>query len=288
MNETEQKKCYLCGSNEFDNVVGIVRDKPDLKILRCKKCSLITLSSFDHIEEQFYEQGKMRSNNFVPELWAEKAYPDDFRRFNFLKNKIKNKDVVDFGCGAGGFINLSKNICKNVYGVELEERLRNYHNEKGLKVYSDISEIGEKVDYITMFHVLEHLQNPIDVLKNLKEHLNNDKSQIIIEVPNGDDALITLYKSEAFSKFTWWSCHLYTYNKKSLKKLAKKAGYKVNYIKNVQRYGIFNHLYWIFKGQPGGHLKFEHIKVPFIEKIYASLLSVFNKTDTLIVSISPL
>ena len=286
--QKKQKKCYLCGSDEFEIIKGIVRDNHDLKILRCKKCSLVTLSSFSHIDDQFYEQGKMRNNNFVPELWAEKAYPDDFRRFNFLKDKIKNKVVVDFGCGAGGFINLAKDVCKTVYGLELEERLRKYHIEKGLKVYSSIKEIDENVDFITMFHVLEHLQNPIDILKDLKEHLNDKKSQIIIEVPNSNDALITLYKSEAFSKFTWWSCHLYTYNSNSLKILAQKAGYKINYIKNIQRYGIFNHLYWIFKGQPGGHLKFSYIKIPFIEKIYSLFLSLFNKTDTIIMSISPL
>ncbi|MBQ6516138.1 class I SAM-dependent methyltransferase [bacterium] len=287
MQNKDRKSCYLCGSTEFEEVRGIVRDNPDIKVKRCKKCSLISLDSTNHIDEKFYADGKMRSNNFVPELWAEKAYPDDFRRFKFLKNKIKNKTVVDFGCGAGGFINIAKDSCKSIYGVELEERLKNYHNEKGLKVFSDIGEIEEKADFVTMFHVFEHIEDPLNLLEKLKNSLKDNKSEIIIEVPNSDDALISLYKSEGFLNFTWWSCHLYTYNKKSLKLLMKKAGYKINYIKGVQRYGIFNHLYWIFKGQPGGHLKFEHIKLPLFEKIYAGFLKLLGKTDTIIISISP-
>ena len=287
MENQDNKNCYLCGCKEFEHVKGIVRDNPELKILKCKKCSLISLDSTAHIDENFYKDGKMRYIVFCPDLWVKNAYPDDLRRYEFLKNKIKDKVLVDFGCGAGGFLNLSQNICKSVYGVELEERLRLYHNERGIKTYSLISEVEEEADYITLFHVLEHLQDPVGLLAGLKDSLKDKKSEIIIEVPNGDDALITLYKSEAFSKYTWWSCHLYTFNRKSLKKLVKKAGYKVNYIKNVQRYGIFNHLYWIFKGLPGGHLKYEHIKLPLLEWLYEKFLDFTGKTDTLMISISP-
>ena len=63
-------------------------------------------------------------------------------------------------------------------------------------------------------------------------------SEIIIEVPNANDALLSLYKSKAFTHFTWWSCHLFTFNKNNLKQLVEKAGYKINYSKNIQWHSL--------------------------------------------------
>ena len=40
-----------------------------------------------------------------------------------------------------------------------------------------------------MFHVLEHIEKPIDFLKNLKQLLN-ENGKIYIEVPNVDDVMI--------------------------------------------------------------------------------------------------
>ena len=159
-------------------------------------------------------------------------------------------------------------------------------NEMFYKIFSSIDDINQNVDIITMFHVLEHIKEPIELLKKLKSKLKDKNSQIIIEVPNSLDALISLYKSKAFSRFTWWSCHVFTFNKKNLISIANKAGYKVNYVKNIQRYGIFNHLYWLIKGKPGGHEKFKRFSIPFFEWLYWKFLSSINATDTILISLS--
>ena len=130
------------------------------------------------------------------------------------------------------------------------------------------------------------LVDGIDVKAYKKSYLNDKNSQIIIEVPSSNDALITLYKSKAFSRFTWWGCHVFTYNKDTLIEIIEKAGYKVNYVKKVQRYGIFNHLYWLFAGKPGGHNKFKFLYFSPLEFIYSKFLSLINKTDTILISIS--
>jgi 2-polyprenyl-3-methyl-5-hydroxy-6-metoxy-1,4-benzoquinol methylase len=63
---------------------------------------------------------------------------------------------------------------------------------------------GKKFHSITAFHVIEHLKNLKEILKNLTERLHED-GEIIIEVPNSDDALLTLYDSNDFQNFTYWS-----------------------------------------------------------------------------------
>ena len=44
----------------------------------------------------------------------------------------------------------------------------------------------KKFDVITMFHVLEHLPNQVDTLKQLKKLLK-PKGNIIIEIPHAND-----------------------------------------------------------------------------------------------------
>ena len=288
MDKKGKKICYLCHGSDFEKIKGVVRDNRHIRVYKCKNCSLISLETTEHINENFYKLGKMHNSKFNPDNWEKNSYPDDFRRFNFLKKQIKNKILVDFGCGAGGFLKMAREVCDKVYGIELDEKLNTRLVNQGLAMRSNINDVNEKVDFITMFHVLEHIEKPIELLQEFKNKLSDENSQIIIEVPNGNDALITLYKSKAFSHFTWWSCHLYTYNRKNIQTLVEKAGYRVNYIKNVQRYGIYNHLYWLLRGKPGGHIKFAWAKFSVLEYFYAKILSLFNKNDTIIISISPI
>lgn len=287
MEKEKQKSCYLCGSKDFDRLKGKVRDNKHLRVLKCKHCSLISLDSVEHITEEFYKSGQMHSGAFNPQRWEKSSECDDIRRFEFLKKNIKDKVLVDFGCGAGGFLKRARSVAEKVYGVELEEQQRKYLSSKGYAIREDISGIKEKIDIITMFHVLEHIENPIELLQKFKDKLKDENSQIVIEVPNSNDALLSLYKAKAFTHFTWWSCHLYTYNKENLMTLVKKAGYKVNYVKNIQRYGIFNHLYWLFKGKPAGHIKFAWARFAPVEFLYSKILSAFDKSDTILISISP-
>ncbi len=281
----EEKVCYLCGNKDFEKREGNVRDNSDLKVLECKNCSLVVLSSFDHINEKFYENDGMHGGQVNIKYWLNATKDDDKRRFRLLKNEIKGKKVLDFGCGNGGFLSFAKKSAQKVVGVELQKSMQEYYNSKGLKVYENINQIEEKFDYITVFHVLEHIKNPIVLLEKLSEKLN-EGGKIIIEVPNSNDALLTVYKNNAFMNFTYWSCHLFLFNAKNLMNLAQKAGFKINYIKHVQRYGFANHLGWQIFKKPGGHKKMWYLNIGFLNKFYEKSLARIEATDTILMNIS--
>ena len=113
----------------------------------------------------------------------------------------------------------------------------------------------------------------------LKENLN-DNGKIIIEVPNSNDVLLKLYKSKSFADFTYWSCHLFVFNKKTLKETVEKAGLKVKKIRHIQRYGIMNHMHWLLKNKPGGHKIWAKYDNKLANFIYSIVLKLFNVTDT--------
>jgi 2-polyprenyl-3-methyl-5-hydroxy-6-metoxy-1,4-benzoquinol methylase len=204
---TDQKGCYLCQSDEFHLRPGSVRDNPDLDIRECNDCGLVYLSSFDHVLQNLYEDSGMHGKQAIDiNKWLANTETDDERRFQFLKPLLVQKSLLDFGCGAGGFLLKAQTSAAIVCGVELERRLQDHFRHNGLLVFENLESLlqvhkEEKFDIITLFHVLEHLPNPRVMLKKLSRLLT-EGGEIIIEVPHADDALLSLYECEAFSHFT--------------------------------------------------------------------------------------
>lgn len=277
--------CYLCGGRITVKRLGVVRGDPRLDIIECLSCGLVFLSSFDHIHEDFYKDARMHDKLLGIATWLAETSTDDQRRFLFLKDLIKNKSVLDFGCGAGGFLMRAQDVTSSAVGVELEVRLKAHFREKGLKVFDDFSKVSGTFDVITVFHVLEHMKDPVDVLRRLSRKLRKNGS-IIVEVPSADDALLKLYENKPFSQFTYWSCHLFLFTESTISSIAKKAGLKMNYIKQVQRYSVSNHLYWLAKGKPGGHKIWSFLDSKELHKSFEKQLASFGLCDTIIASFS--
>ena len=281
--------CYLCKSDQYSQRAGSVRDNSNIDILECSDCGLVYLSSLNHIQDGHYEESGMHGDE-VPDIdnWLKETEFDDNRRFEFIKAKITNKTILDFGCGIGGFLDKSKQSADKVAGIELEIALQTSFKKRGLNVFLNLSaakENNQKYDIITAFHVVEHLQDPKSILKDLSELLAGG-GEMIIEVPNSDDALLTLYENSDFQKFTYWSQHLFLFNAKTMAELIKQVGLKINWIKHVQRYPLSNHLHWLAKGKPGGHKKWNFLNNSQLDQEYEYQLAAIGKTDTIIVGIS--
>ena len=105
--------------------------------------------------------------------------------------------------------------------------------------------------------------------------------KIIIEVPNANDALLNLYDSNEFAKFSYWSCHLYLFNNETLENLLNNTNFKLVYIKQCQRYTLANHLYWLAKGKPGGHIEWSFLDDNAIHLQYEKKLAEIGQCDTI-------
>ena len=279
------KQCFLCGSNKFHIIHKGVRDNPSLDVLKCDDCGLVRLSEIV-TDDTYYVNALMRENDTEEDLSQIRttARPDDYRRYLFLRRLIENKTLLDFGCGAGGVLQFDKNEAKKVYGVELETTMYKELNKEGIRCFQTLeeaySEIKGKIDVVTLFHVLEHLKDPIKILKGLKEVLS-ENGKIVIEVPNANDALLAVYENKCFSDFTYWESHLYLYDNITLKMLMDKAGLKVKFLTQIQRYPLSNTLYWLAKGKPGGHKIWSMLSNEILDREYENQLVKLGIADTL-------
>jgi SAM-dependent methyltransferase len=154
--------------------------------------------------------------------------------------------------------------------------------EKDFKVYTTINEIPDNsLDVITMFHVLEHLADPVEILELLYDKLL-DGGKLIIEVPSSTDALLNLYECREFAEFSYWSCHLYLFNQETLENLLKKTGYRLVSLRQYQRYTLANHLHWLAKGKPGGHIEWGFLDSEEIQAAYEKQLAETGQCDSLL------
>ena len=141
--------------------------------------------------------------------------------------------------------------------------------------------MGGGYDLITAFHVVEHLPDPRAMLRELATRLK-DRGRLVIEVPNSEDALLTLYENDAFQRFSYWCQHLYLFNGETLRQLANQAELRVVSVQQFQRYPLSNHLHWLSRNQPGGHQSWSFMDTPALNEAYAASLASIGKCDTII------
>ncbi len=106
---------------------------------------------------------------------------------------------MDFRSGHGGFLEQAKNIFKDICGYEVSQRTCNSHNKAGWHCYSFLEDLPTDREIILLFHVLEYIPNTQQFLGKLQDNFPKAKT-FIIEVPNDNEALISLFENDAYRK----------------------------------------------------------------------------------------
>jgi len=261
-----------------------VRDRNDVSVLKCNKSGVLFLSRSDHIEISDYDT----KEHF--KYWGAQdrktailnSREDTQRRFEQFRNIIANKKWIDIGTGAGAILDLLSPLSSETAAVEPQKSARKELTALSYRVYPTIEDVSDnKFEVATLFHVFEHLADPIETLETLRQKMSQG-AKLIIEVPHAKDFLISFLDLEAFKSFTFWSEHLILHTRDSLRLFLEKAGFSNIVIKSFQRYPLANHLHWLAKGKPGGHILWDHIRTEELEAAYANMLAEIDNTDTLI------
>lgn len=259
------------------------RDADSINVMKDKISGLIFLDKFVP-EDTVYQDGEYRHEG--ANLFGIRDYEiisDVRRRLEDYEQFYVGKKVLDFGCGEGTFLKEIEKHSRDLCGVEIEKSYVNHLKEIGIKCQPDMSEIQSgSVDTVFCFHTLEHLRDPLEILKQFKRILT-PKGHLIIEVPHANDFLLTYLKSDAFKDFTLWSQHLILHSRASLETFLRVSGFSDVIIQGKQRYPLSNHLNWLSNGKPGGHKSIlSSVDNKDLSMAYESSLQMLNATDTLV------
>jgi len=265
-----------------------VRDREDIAVLRDYQSEVIVLSGIDHVGNSYYEEREEKQGYSVHgQKLLTPRLEDNIRRAKDFGGFIRNKCWLDFGCGLGGMLDEMADQAKHAIGLEPSRARADLVKAKGHDIALSIDEIeAEALDVVTMFHVLEHLTDPLMELEKIRGRLKAD-GVLLIEVPHARDALFTLYESVDFKKFTFWSEHLVLHTRQSLTLLLTAAGFSKIEVMGYQRYPLANHLHWLAKHRPGGHELWGFLNSTGLQTEYEAVLSKLDRTDTLIAVCRP-
>lgn len=278
------KKLNLISDSRRELYSKSTRDIDNLNVFKDSATGIIYIDDF-YCGDDTYISGKYRQTG--KENLSEKKDPqvdiDASRRFKHFESICTGKSVLDFGCGEGAFLTKIKNISLDFKGIELQENFIEKLLLNDIPVFNSLDEVEDSsIDVIFLFHVLEHLPDPISIIKSLKKKLKSG-GRIIFEVPHANDFLLSHLESDEFKNFTLWSQHLVLHTHESLEKILKFAGLSNVMVEGVQRFPISNHLYWAKEGLPGGqHTKIALLESPSLHKSYEEALKKIYATDTLI------
>jgi len=136
------------------------------------------------------------------------------------------KCLLDVGCYDGRFLSLLPATVRKV-GVDIDkpaiERGRLHYGAQGIELIHgdfDSFKLDKQVDAITMFHVLEHLPDPLATLRNLRK-LATSMTALVVEVPileNGFTNDINGFFSVQ---------HMTHFSRRSLANLLARAGWSI-------------------------------------------------------------
>jgi 2-polyprenyl-3-methyl-5-hydroxy-6-metoxy-1,4-benzoquinol methylase len=156
----------------------------------------------------------------------------------------KAPSVLDFGFGSGCFLKQAARSGFGAFGSDLSSgnvsQLREYCDRTGteIRIVPDtregIQSLGmHSFDLITLFQVVEHLREPLRVLRDLAR-LQQPGAKLYIECPNNDATLgriknfidPLLPRSLAYDSLKYPE-HIHGFTRKSLQVLLRQAGYLV-------------------------------------------------------------
>ncbi len=146
----------------------------------------------------------------------------------------QNYRLLDIGCGSGTFVKAAYQAGFDAFGCERsEEAVRIANRSLPGRIFhgseDDLISRREKFDLLTLFHSLEHMQDPFRYLKNVRKLFHNGGG-IIVQVPNRAS-----FQAKVFGP-RWYGLdcprHLYNYTTFSLMHLLGRTGYRTHSLRH--------------------------------------------------------
>lgn len=152
----------------------------------------------------------------------------------FLHGQERGR-LLDVGCGAGRFLNKMRSLKWEVMGVETDKQaalVAREHFDLNVHVgtVQEAQFADNEFDAISMHHVIEHVDNPIEILKECLRVLKVG-GRLVIITPN-----LRSFGHRLFHD-SWRGLevprHLQIFSPKSLKKCADQAGFRTVRVKTI-------------------------------------------------------
>jgi len=250
MTGTSPPACIACGSENRPYIDRIWDDRygsPGIfSVLKCVGCGqmvtspMLAESDLPALYSQYYPRRDVDFTALKKEADLVLA-PDAaaVRHRNGTDNQghylVKpGQRVLDIGCGSCVSLLEVRNLGGESWGIETDPNVRAIADHFGLTVHigsiHDNPFPGADFDLIVLNQVIEHVPDPIALLKLVRARLRPG-GKVVLAFPNAG----SLNKRISGRQWINWHIpyHLHHYNKTSFPKIAKQAGYEVASMRTI-------------------------------------------------------
>jgi len=226
-------KCNLCGADS----TKLLFIEKGWQIVQCRRCGLVYANPRPSSNEliKFYQEGEY--SQVGPNYLAkrESKLCRARRELRKIGRYKKGGKLLDIGCGARFFLKEAQKRGWKVSGVDLSREMIEYAREEfDLNLFAEsLSQAhfpSEYFDVITMYDLLEHLEDPLGILKETKKILKPD-GLLLIVTPDFTQRAIARHIPPP--DFRPPPEHLYYFTNQSLQKMLNKAG--LEYFRQTSR-----------------------------------------------------
>lgn len=261
MLRTVPAKCLYCGHQTVEKVLAsqLIRSLPEnqifdgrLRIVECMECGLRFLNPMPDPRDlpQIYDYDIYEdSTNHNPVL-------QEYFYETLSKQSSRLKKVLEIGCGTGEFLAFLESKGIEVAGVEFADSAQRVKFKGELYVgrMEDIEIQEAAFDAVLLLNVIEHLADPMDVLRKIKKMLAPG-GVLLLRHPNSDLFFNKLYlclvefpkylyhrflllrgKKTRFTIAGFQHQHLFYFNRGSIVRMAELAGLAIKSFSTVDPY----------------------------------------------------
>jgi len=216
------------------------REGPEL--VRCSDCSLVYLQGHEagtvYTRDDDYVRARILETYNEPPPEQNRLFHERLQRAGA---QVQGRRVLDVGCGNGAFLSVAKAMGWQPHGLDTATTARELLAPRGIDVsltdaVEFLREHRASFDLIHMNHTLEHIPRAAETVLAAKDALAPG-GLLYVEVPNEFENLVYRFtealgrkrrKGSVFGRskpLKLPSPHLYFFNKRSLARLAARAGF---------------------------------------------------------------
>jgi 2-polyprenyl-3-methyl-5-hydroxy-6-metoxy-1,4-benzoquinol methylase len=186
---TEQTACPLCGGQHATHVLT----QNAYPIVRCTACGLLyvrpmpSLAALEaHYQSAAYFEGA-EDQGYANYADVEKALRPHFqRRLHTINTYLPDRGrLLDFGCAAGYFLQIAQHDGWHIAGVELSRAMAEQASQMlDVPIATTLDDLPPgQFDAITLWEVIEHMPDPLAVLRQLCARLRPG-GVLMLSTPN--------------------------------------------------------------------------------------------------------
>src|SRR5262249_42287621 len=154
----------------------------DVEIVQCAACTLGYSTMFPADANDVYS-----NRDYLPAQKENYLANAEYRKQRFGKERLQiiadhlqarpasQSRLLDVGCGTGWFLELAQESGYQVFGIELGKELAGFTAKRlGIEVWNrhlDEIDVSDGFDVITMFDVIEHVVDPLKIMRAVKRLL---------------------------------------------------------------------------------------------------------------------